>query len=237
MKSEFTLRRPLPPATLQMWFQSAPTVHPLRCFSATTVTPSPSCLAPSAPLVAVGTKTTGPTPQIKGSVLFGEKNRLWTMSPIPFWLVFGPVTLPWWMMGRMVREIRFQSLLRAMGITGCTFVVIRQPLPVPMPKSKFGWMGKLINEATGLASFFARSEAPAAPSAGGPCCCSSGSSGGGGDDLTLLLVASLAAAPGLLLPATSGGTFATLEPPVCSAVVLSLVSDVASSALSAAGVA
>src|SRR5215212_3723891 len=67
------------------------------------------------------------------------------------------------MIGTIVREMRFQYLLRATGITGCTFVVFRQPLPVPIPKSKFVWMGKLINEATGFASFFERSAASFPP--------------------------------------------------------------------------
>ena len=43
MKSAFTFGRPLPPDTLHIWFQSAPTVHGPRCLSTTTVGPMPHC--------------------------------------------------------------------------------------------------------------------------------------------------------------------------------------------------
>src|SRR5262245_26247138 len=72
-KSELALRRPLPPATLHTWFHNTPYVQPLCCLSTTIVGPRPSCLEANASFVAVGTSTAGPTPQMNGSDLFGEK--------------------------------------------------------------------------------------------------------------------------------------------------------------------
>jgi hypothetical protein len=66
----------------------------------------------------------GPTPQMSpphpGAL--GDRKRLCRVSPSPVSLL-SPMTSLWWMIGRMVREIRFQCSVRPMGITGCTFSV------------------------------------------------------------------------------------------------------------------
>lgn len=93
--------------------------------------PTPHLPLPSARSVAVGTRKTGPAPQTtpEADGAFGEKKRLWTVSPRPNWLVPGPVTSFWAMMGRMVREMMFQSVLRETGMTGWTLAVKRKPSP------------------------------------------------------------------------------------------------------------
>ena len=94
MKSAFTFGRPLPPDTLHIWFQSAPTVQGPRCLSTTTVGPKPHCLLPRDEFVAVGIRAAGPMPQMTGSVLFGEKKMLCTTSPKPVCPVPGPLRCP-----------------------------------------------------------------------------------------------------------------------------------------------
>jgi len=63
----------------------------------------------------------------------GEKKMLWTTSPMPLWLPVPGTTFCWLITGRMVREMRFQSLLRLTGITGWTLTSQRSPSsPGPM---------------------------------------------------------------------------------------------------------
>ena len=61
-------------------------------------------------LLPVGSRKTGPRPQIspRAEGLAREKNRLCVMSPISDWLLPG-TTSPWSTIGRMVRLIRFHS--------------------------------------------------------------------------------------------------------------------------------
>ena len=64
------------------------------------------------------------------------------------------------MIGKIVREMMFQSSLRLIGTTGCTFIVKRSPSSTgPMFVSQFIWKGTLIIAAIGLASFLASSSA------------------------------------------------------------------------------
>ena len=76
-----------------------------------------------------------------------------------------PTTCSWWMIGRIVREMRFQSSVRWMGMTGWTFIVNRHPCSsTPMSTSQFAWIGTLIRLATGFWSCFASSSSFAARS-------------------------------------------------------------------------
>jgi hypothetical protein len=63
------------------------------------------------------------------------------------------------MTGRIVRTMRFQSLLKDSGTTGWTFAVYFIAFASPMPKSQLFWIGKLMRLATGFCSFLASSVA------------------------------------------------------------------------------
>ncbi len=79
--------------------------------------------------------TTGPAPRIQPLAVgsLGEKNRLYTVSPVPVWLPAPGKTSLWWVIGKIVREKRFQSSLVEMGMTGWMLSVCRSPLlSVPM---------------------------------------------------------------------------------------------------------
>src|SRR5215203_1747739 len=91
----FTRARVVLPATRHIWLTNAPYVTEPCCFRITPVGPRPNCLLAKAPFVAVGIDTAGPTPQIKGLVLFGEIKILCTTSPSPLSLALAAVTLAW----------------------------------------------------------------------------------------------------------------------------------------------
>jgi len=75
------------PATVQIWFPSAPTAQGHFCTSATASGRTPHFSVPTRVLVAAGTKNSGPTPQISPlSVAFeGKMNKLRTTWPKPAW--------------------------------------------------------------------------------------------------------------------------------------------------------
>src|SRR5271154_274873 len=54
------------------------------------------------------------------------------------------------MTGIIVREIRFQSSLNLIGMTGWMLAVYLKALAGPMPKSQLFWIGTLMRLATGL---------------------------------------------------------------------------------------
>jgi hypothetical protein len=68
--------------------------------------------------VAVGNVIVGPTPQISLPEFAGERNTLGLMSPRPNALGIPEEGEGWFMMGTIVRVIRFQSLFKLIGITG-----------------------------------------------------------------------------------------------------------------------
>src|SRR5512136_1481570 len=119
---ELTSGRASSPATDQMWFVNAPTVHPLRCFKTTSVGPMPNFFEPRESSVAVGISRAGPRPQTTRRDSPGERKKLWVVSPRPFRLV-APTTSFWRMIGVTVREIRFHFLFKAKGIDGWRFSV------------------------------------------------------------------------------------------------------------------
>ena len=53
----------------------------------------------------------------------GEKKKVGLISPKPNAFGAPGATAGWLMMGMIVRVSRFQSLLRLIGITGCTFMM------------------------------------------------------------------------------------------------------------------
>ena len=57
------------------------------------------------------------------------------------------------MTGRMVRMMRFQSLLMENGTTGWMLAVYFIALAGPMPKSQLFWIGTLMRLATGFCEF------------------------------------------------------------------------------------
>src|SRR5208283_2563717 len=72
------------------------------------------------------------------------------------------------MTGRIVRTIRFQSLLMEIGTTGWMLAVYFIALAGPMPKSQLFWIGTLMRAATGFWSFLASSASWAALSSAAP---------------------------------------------------------------------
>ena len=79
--------------------------------------------------VSVGNVIVGPTPQSSLLEFAGEKKRLALMSPRPDALGIPAAGEGWFMMGTMVRVIRFQSLFKVIGITGYTFrIYLNSPL-------------------------------------------------------------------------------------------------------------
>ena len=81
------------------------------------------------------------------------------MSPRPVSLRPG-MTSSKWMIGAMVREIRFHSLFRLIGTTGFTISVEISPSRFgPALVSQVNSIGTLIRAATGLASCLARASA------------------------------------------------------------------------------
>jgi hypothetical protein len=58
---------------------------------------------------------------------FGEKKKLCTVSLRPNSLTPENGTSFWSTIGRIVREIRFQSSFSEKGITGCTFMRMIEP--------------------------------------------------------------------------------------------------------------
>src|SRR5262245_43154252 len=70
-----------PPVTDQTLLVIAPIVHPLGCTRATTEGPTPHRSTPSSLEVAVGNKTTGPTPQIIFPALAGDRKNVTLRSP------------------------------------------------------------------------------------------------------------------------------------------------------------
>jgi hypothetical protein len=92
---------------------------------------------PSVSSVAVGSRKTGPTPQISPLSVgaLGDKNSDWTVSPIPL-VPSLPGTSPSMSTnGTMVREMRFHSSPIEKGMTGCTFRSQRSASVVPKPLS------------------------------------------------------------------------------------------------------
>ena len=65
----------------------------------------------------------------------GEKNRLWVMSPRPDCSPDGPAMSFCQMIGRMVREMTFQSSLSEIGMTGWMLSVAFWPSFDPNPSS------------------------------------------------------------------------------------------------------
>src|SRR5574341_227659 len=88
---------------------------------------------PSRESVAVGNVNVGPTPQISLLGLAGERKNVGLRSPRPNALSTPGAGDGWLMMGRMVRVMRFQSVVRPIGITGWTLrmycVVLFGPTP------------------------------------------------------------------------------------------------------------
>ncbi|MFC6980720.1 hypothetical protein [Microbulbifer taiwanensis] len=84
---------------------------------------------PSRSSVVVGSRNTGPAPQVIPFAVgsFGEKNRLWVVAPRPVWVPLPGKILRWLITGSMVRLIRFQLSLIEMGMTGWIFSVKRSP--------------------------------------------------------------------------------------------------------------
>ena len=70
-----------------------------------------------------------------GPGFFGEKNRLWVMSPRPDCSPDGPAMSFCQMTGRMVREIMFQSSFSEIGMTGWMLSVTLSPSFGPNPSS------------------------------------------------------------------------------------------------------
>ena len=89
-----------------------------RLGNLTPVTPAANWSAPS-PSSAVGSRKTGPAPQISPPAVgwLGDRKKLCTTSPMPDCEVPG-LTSDWLMKGTMLRETRFQSSFRRIGSTG-----------------------------------------------------------------------------------------------------------------------
>src|SRR5262245_8126001 len=81
--------RSIAPLTDQIWLNSTPTVKGPGCASDTIDGPSPIFSDASPLVVAVGSRNTGPAPQITRPVLAGDRNMVATVSPMP--LTFVPV--------------------------------------------------------------------------------------------------------------------------------------------------
>src|SRR5271165_4509695 len=73
---------------------------------------------PSSDSVAVGNVIVGPTPQSSFPEFFGERKTVGLMSPSPNALSIPEAGEGWFMIGIMVRVMRFQSLFKVIGITG-----------------------------------------------------------------------------------------------------------------------
>src|SRR5215510_15556817 len=71
----------LPPAKDQTLLVIAPIVHPSGCTRATTEGPMPHLSVPSTEAVAVGIKSTGPTPQIIFPGFAGDRRKVALRSP------------------------------------------------------------------------------------------------------------------------------------------------------------
>ncbi|MNP25541.1 hypothetical protein D3C76_1183540 [compost metagenome] len=133
----------------------------MDCFNATAVGPRPHCSLPSNSSLPVGISNAGPPPSIQPlSVgLVGEKKKLWVISPVPDLSAAPLGARPCWsIIGRMVREMRFQSSFKANGSTGWILVTLCMPSPVgPIFWSQLYCTGRLYIAATGLRAFFANS--------------------------------------------------------------------------------
>src|SRR6266542_3644050 len=103
---------------------SAPSTQGPCIDRATAVGPMLNLPLPSFESVAVGMVNVGPTPQINPPDLAGDRKSEGLMSPSPQALpetLLGPGNSDGWlMMGMIVRVIRFHSLVRWIGTTGCT---------------------------------------------------------------------------------------------------------------------
>ena len=126
---------------------------------------------PSSSSVAVGRRKTPPTPQMMplGPGTFGDKNKLWTVSPRPNCSPDGPAMSFCQAIGRIVREMMFESSFNVNGMTGCTFTkrfvtVVRAVAAIPVKLERHAhqgcnWVGKLLRQV--LAAVLRRHRRPA----------------------------------------------------------------------------
>ena len=81
-----------------------------------------------------GNKKAGPAPQVNPFFGWeGERNAVANTSPIPDCDLPAPVILYCAINGKITREIKFNLGVMVMGTTGCTFIVLREPLNAPIP--------------------------------------------------------------------------------------------------------
>src|SRR5271157_1386268 len=106
------------PAKDHWLFASAPITQCPGVVSTTTDGPALHLPSPNSDSVAVGNVIVGPTPQISLPEFAGERNTVGLMSPRPNALGIPEAREGWFMMGTIVRVIRFQSLFKVTGITG-----------------------------------------------------------------------------------------------------------------------
>src|SRR5262249_34828687 len=157
------------------WFTSRPTVHLSISFNTTPVGPMPALPCVSAGLFDVGTRNTGPTPQISFECA-GEKNTEAVMSEVPDSGIPLAVSAGAPTNGRMNRKIRFQSSFSVIGTTGWTFSTKAVLSNGAMCANQLNWNGMLTMLAIGLASCFATSadSLSSSSSAGGAAACAAG---------------------------------------------------------------